>query len=100
MVAIINCSLSVAGTLNYNEQKIKLRNAICIYAANYPVDLHLLGYSDKLRRLEHQAALNERAKAKTVHITLNFHRDDKLPIEKLQLISEEYMAKIGFGEQP
>jgi hypothetical protein len=100
MVAIINYSYSIPGTLKYNEKKLELKCADCIYAGNYAKDLHLLSYSDKLHRLEHQAALNERAKAKTVHISLNFHRDDKLPVVKLQLISEEYMSKIGFGEQP
>ncbi len=100
MVTIINNTRSLSTTLNYNEKKLRQKNADCILASNYVKDLELLNFYDKLHRLEHQADLNLRAKSNSVHITLNFHEDDKLNKEKLQNIAEEYMQKIGFGEQP
>ena len=100
MVAVIKKTHSLSTTLNYNEKKLQQKNAECILASNYVKDLELLNFYDKLHRLEHQANLNLRVKANSVHITLNFHEDDKLSKEKLQNISEEYMQKIGFGEQP
>ena len=100
MVAIIKKSHSLSTTLNYNEQKLQQKEAVCILAANYAKDLELLNFYQKLHRLQHQAALNERVKANSVHITLNFHENDKLNTEQLQEISSEYMEKIGFGEQP
>ncbi len=100
MVAVIKKTRSLSTTLNYNEKKLQQENAECILASNYVKDLELLNFYDKLHRLEHQANLNLRVKANSVHITLNFHEDDKLSKEKLQNIAEEYMQKIGFAEQP
>jgi hypothetical protein len=100
MVAVIKKTHSLSTTLNYNEKKLQHKGAACILAANYPKDLELLNFYDKLHRLEHQANLNERVKANSVHITLNFHEDDKLSKEQLQEIASEYMEKIGFGDQP
>lgn len=69
-------------------------------AVNYLKDLERLNFYDKLHRLVHQAELNERVKANSVHISLNFHEDDKLNIEKLQAIAAAYMKGIGFEKQP
>ena len=40
--------------------------------------LDQLNFYDKLHRLEHQAELNERVKANSVHISLNFAEGDQL----------------------
>src|ERR1700676_3132320 len=100
MVTVIKKSHSISRTLNYNEQKLKLGEAECIHAMNYAKDLENMNFYDKLHRLEHPAILNERGKANSVHITLNFHEQDNLSKERLQEITEDYMQKIGFGEQP
>jgi len=52
------------------------------------------------RQLEHQAKLNERVKANSVHISLSFDPQEKLTKEKLQDIAKSYMDQIGFGNQP
>ena len=39
-------------------------------------------------------------KTNTLHISLNFHNSDMLSKEKIAEIADEYMHKIGFGEQP
>lgn len=100
MVARIKTTQSLSRSLNYNEKKVQLGVAECIHAVNYPKDLERLNFYDKLHRLEHQAALNERVKANTVHISLNFHESDKLSTEKLCSIAEAYMKGIGFEKQP
>ena len=100
MVARIKRTQSLSRSLNYNEKKVNLGVAGCIYAANYPKDLEVLNFYDKLHRLEHQAALNERVKANSVHISLNFHESDKLNREKLCAIADAYMEGIGFEKQP
>ncbi len=69
---------------------MQLGVAKCIHAVNYPKDLEALNFYNKLHRLEHQAALNERVKANSVHISLNFHESDKLNKERLCAIAEDY----------
>ena len=100
MVARIKRGSSLSRTLNYNEQKVKRGEAECINAVGYPKDLDQLSFYDKLNRLEHQAALNERITANSVHISLNFADADKLDQEKLKAIADTYMQMIGFGKQP
>jgi hypothetical protein len=76
MVARIKTPNSILRALNYNEQKVKQGHAELLHAANYLKD------SDKL------------------HVSLNFDNSDKLSKEILTEIANEYMKKIGFGEQP
>ena len=100
MVAVIHTSSSIHRILNYNEQKVKQGQANCITAVNYPKDCDKLSFTNKLKRLQNQAALNENVKRNSVHISLNFDVSEKLTKEALQAIAESYMQKIGFGEQP
>ncbi len=100
MVARIKRTQSLSRSLNYNEKKVQLGVAECIKAVNYPKDLEALNFYNKLHRLEHQADLNERVKANSVHISLNFHESDQLNKEKLCAIAETYMQEIGFEKQP
>ncbi|AEV97461.1 Relaxase/mobilization nuclease family protein [Niastella koreensis GR20-10] len=100
MVARIIKGSSLSNTLNYNEHKVQQGVAECIHSANYAKDTEKLNFFDKLRRLEHQAALNENVKANSVHISLNFDSADQLDKEKLTAIADTYMQQIGFGSQP
>ncbi|WP_245542613.1 relaxase/mobilization nuclease domain-containing protein [Segetibacter koreensis] len=100
MVARIKRTQSLSRSLNYNEKKIEAGVAECIHAVNYPKYLERLNFYEKLHRLEHQAKLNERVKANSAHISLNFHDNDALSKEKLLAIAETYMKGIGFEQQP
>lgn len=100
MVAKIAKGQSLSKTLNYNEHKVQHGVAECIHSANYAKDTEQLNFYDKLRRLEHQAALNENVKANSVHISLNFDGADQLDKQKLTAIADIYMQQIGFGHQP
>jgi hypothetical protein len=100
MVAVIKTGHSINRILNYNENKIKEGKAECISAGNYPFDLEKISFTQKLNRLLKQALLNENVTRNSVHISLNFDPSEKVSKDKLKEISESYMQKIGFGEQP
>ncbi len=100
MVAIIHNSKSLRNALHYNENKLKRGVANFIHSGNYPKDTELLGFSDKIKRLERLTALNQQTKINSVHISLNFDVTEKFDTEKLKEITDVYMQKIGFGEQP
>ena len=90
MVAKIKSGKSLIGALNYNENKVKLGKAVLIAAAGYPKDPEDLSFNDKLFRLTDLAAMNQRAKINTVHISLNFPNGEYLPDETLRMIVSDY----------
>jgi hypothetical protein len=100
MVARIKPGRSLRNTLHYNENKLSQKKALLIHSGNYGKDTDLLGFTDKIRRLEKLAALNQATKVNSVHISLNFDPSEKIPVEKLREIADAYMQKIGFGDQP
>ncbi len=100
MVARIKTPNSIIRAINYNEQKVKHGNALLLQASNYLKDADKLSFNDKLKRFQDLIALNERAKTNSLHISLNFDNADKLSVELFKQIAEEYMDKIGFGNQP
>jgi hypothetical protein len=100
MVARIKTPNNIVRALNYNEQKVKQGHAVLIHAANYLKDTDKLRFADKLKRFHDLIALNERAKTNSLHISLNFDNADRISKELLTEIANQYMIKIGFGEQP
>jgi hypothetical protein len=100
MVAVIKPGRSLRNALHYNENKLKQEKAFLIHSANYGKDTELLGFTDKIRRLEKLTALNQATKVNSIHISLNFDSSENIPVEKLREIADTYMEKIGFGDQP
>lgn len=100
MVAKINIPRSIEAALNYNEKKVQKGRAVCLQAANYLLEAHAMSFYQKLAGFKNRNSLNERATTKTLHVSLNFDPSEKLPENKLQQIANDYMQKIGFGEQP
>ena len=100
MVAIIKSGRSISRILNYNENKVKQGVAKCIMASNYPMETQDLTVTQKLNRLLNQARLNENVKNNSIHISLNFAKDEQIDKDTLIAIAEEYMNAIGFEEQP
>lgn len=100
MVAKITIPVSVERTLRYNERKVESGKAVCLGAENCLGDSRLMTIQKKLQILQHRNALNDRAKTKTIHISLNFSTSEKLSETKLRSIASFYMDQIGFGEQP
>ena len=93
-------SRDVRQTLLYNEQKLEEGQALFLGAFNYWQENDRLTFDDKLERLRHQMALNERSEAKTVHLSLNFHPNDQLTDKTMCQIASEFMPKIDFADQP
>ena len=100
MVAKITVPNSIKRALNYNEQKMKVGVAECIYAHNFLKEAAQLNFYEKLNRFEGLIALNKRASTNTVHISLNFGLNEKIEKDKLAEIASVYMEKIGFADQP
>jgi len=100
MVAKITIPKSIEAALNYNEKKAQKGKAVCLHAANYLKDAAKMNFYQKLAGFERLNSLNERATTKTLHVSLNFSPSEKLQDEKLLMIAELYMSKIGFSEQP
>lgn len=100
MVARFISGKSIEGALQYNEDKVQKGKAVCIGAAGYPLDKEELSFHEKLSRLNHLAALNERVKTNCVHISLNFDPSEKISDDTLLRIALVYMTKIGFAGQP
>ncbi len=86
--------------LNYNEKKVQKGKAECIAAYNYLLYHSKMNFFQKIAGFERLNTLNDRASAKTIHVSLNFDPSEKLGDEKLSEIAQIYMDKIGFGQQP
>lgn len=53
-----------------------------------------------IRSFEPYLAANRRTEKPVIHISLNPHPDDVLTDEQLAVIGQEYMEKMGYGNQP
>jgi len=100
MVAKIVCGKSIRGVLNYNENKLKNAEAALLLAAGFPRDPDRLSFKNKLERFEMLTRQNKDTRTNTLHITLNFSRQDQLNDDLLKSIALDYMDRIGFGDQP
>ncbi|WP_316846846.1 relaxase/mobilization nuclease domain-containing protein [Pedobacter psychrodurus] len=100
MVARILTGESIRGLINYNESRVASGTVTPILASRFGLDIEQLELRHKVARFEHLTKLNSRVKTNAVHIMLNFHQSEVLPVETLQKIAVDYMDKIGFGDQP
>jgi len=100
MVAKIVNGKNIRSVLNYNENKVEAAEASLLIAAGFPRDPEQLSFKNKLERFEMLIRQNEKTKTNTMHIMLNFSRQDKLDDELLKSIALNYMDGIGFGNQP
>lgn len=100
MVARITTPASLQETLNYNEHKVRRGVATCIAENHFPYPLHAMNFYRKLHWFEQRNELNQRATTKTIHISLNFDPSESHPKERLTEIANDYMTRIGFGDQP
>ena len=101
MVAKITSGASVYGALYYNQEKVDKQqarplagNRIMKPADGHPTIQHCI------RSFEPYLAANRRTAKPVIHISLNPHPDDVLTDEQLTAIGQEYMEKMGYGNQP
>jgi len=95
----ITTSHSIARSVLYNEQKVQLRVAERLVAANFLKETPKLTTEDILQRFQRRMELNERVST-NLHITLNFDPQDRIPAERMIPVMHVYMREIGFGDQP
>ena len=91
---------SVYESLRYNEEKAEAGKAMCLDAVNFVKDTAELSRKDKLYHFERLTSLNANVIKKGIHISMNFHPQDKLSDADMVRIAEKYMNKMSFGHQP
>lgn len=101
MVAKISTGQSLHGALAYNQDKVDEGHAR-VLATNLvlqPEDgqFRVSSCMDDFRRW---MPSHFRTEKPVIHISLNPHPDDVLTDEQLTAIGEEYMQKLGYGNQP
>lgn len=101
MVAKINVGSSLYGALAYNGEKVNEGQGRLL-ATNRIFD-EGTGRLDIRQAVEDFArCLPEQVRTAkpVVHISLNPHPDDRLGDTELTAIAEEYLARLGYGDQP
>ena len=101
MVAKISTGQSLYGALAYNQDKVDEGHAH-VLASNLvlqPEDGQFR-VSDCMDDFQRWMPSHFRTEKPVIHISLNPHPDDVLTDEQLTAISEEYMQKLGYGNQP
>lgn len=101
MVAKINVGSSLYGALAYNGEKINEGQGRLL--ATHKIFDEGTGRLDIRQAAEDFARYlpeQVRTSKPVVHISLNPHPDDRLTDTELTAIAEEYLARLGYGDQP
>ena len=101
MVAKINIGSSLFGALSYNQQKINagVGKILCSNKVLLPTDASLtLAFC--MKSFEDHLPKDIKTEKPVIHISLNPHPDDALSDEQLSTIAQEYLDKMGYGNQP
>lgn len=101
MIAKINTGSSLFGALSYNQEKLDSEEAKILYSNRIMQDIDG-GYNMYLhiKSFEPYLMANNKTEKPVLHISLNPHPDDKLTDEQMSDIAQEYMEKMGYGDQP
>ena len=103
MVANIRSGSSPGGALHYNKEKVDKDEAEILYWQK------MLEPFDRFGRMDVDACMasfmphleaNRRTTNTVFHVSLNPSPEDKLTDEQLREIANEYMQKMGYGNQP
>jgi hypothetical protein len=103
VIAKINTGSTIFGAIEYNQKKINEHHAGVIFQNNMMenytgdprLDLHFA-----LRSFEPYLAANQRTEKPAVYISLNPDPKDQLTNEQYTQLAQDYMEKMGFGNQP
>lgn len=101
MVAKINVGNSLFGALAYNGEKVNEGQGRLL--ATHKIFDEGTGKLDIRQAAEDFARyLPEQVRTRNtvIHISLNPHPDDRLSDAELTAIAEEYLARLGYGDQP
>lgn len=101
MIAKISVGNSLFGALAYNQNKLNQEKGKVLFTNKISENYN--GMFDIYKCIE---CFNKhipegiRTKKNVIHISLNPHPDDNLSDEQLSEIAQEYMNKLGYGNQP
>jgi hypothetical protein len=101
MIAKISSGSSIFGALAYNQTKVEEGQAKVIltnrliepWDGNYTIGV-------SMRSFETYLAANQKTESPILHISLNPDPKDVLTDDQLSEIAQEYMDKLGYGNQP
>lgn len=101
MVAKINVGNSLFGALAYNQNKIDEEQGKVLFS-NRMFESEDGNFSIRrcMECFEMQLPQDIKTEKPIIHISLNPHPNDKLLDEQLSEIAQEYMEKLGYGNQP
>lgn len=101
MVAEITAPVSLGKVLGYNFGKVTAGLGSVILTSNLSVDEN--GETSLVRALEdmqNHIPSGIRTKKPVFHCSINPHPNDKLTTQQLRDIAQEYMERMGYGNQP
>ncbi len=101
MVAKINVGTSLYGALAYNGEKVNEGEGRLL-ATNKIFDdgTGMLNIRQAMEDFTRYLPDDVRTRNKVIHISLNPHPEDRLNDADLKAIAEEYMERLGYGNQP
>ena len=101
MVAKINSGCSLYGALSYNQEKVNQKHAKVIFTNRMiePRD-GVYGIGECMHSFEPYLLANRKTEKPVLHISINPDPKDSLTDEQLSSVAQQYMDKMGYGNQP
>lgn len=102
MIAKISHGSSLYGVLAYNQLKVEGRHADVLFMNRIiePVDGRPCTVEHLSRSFADYLTANRKTEKPVLHISLNPDPKDTLDGERFVRLAEEYMRRMGFGDQP
>jgi hypothetical protein len=90
----------MSNALRYNQDKLKEGRAEFLMAENFLQEPGHLNRQDIKDRFLERTSLHAGANNNVVRISLNFDPAEKMPDEKMRVLTTRYMQRLGFEQQP
>jgi hypothetical protein len=101
MIANIDRGENLIGALSYNQLKVDKESGQILFTHNMVETIDgQYSIQKLLRSFEPYLAANNRTEKPVLHISLNPDPREQVTDEKLQVIAEDYMEQMGYGNQP
>jgi hypothetical protein len=101
MIANIDRGENLIGALSYNQLKVDKESGQILFTHNMVETIDgQYSIQKMLRSFEPYLAANNRTEKPVLHISLNPDPREQVTDEKLQVIAEDYMEQMGYGNQP